>query len=61
MIYLRYEGGTVRIEYQEIEGRFADGEPFRLRKPEYTFDNLAYGEMDASYLADRFRVFKSDE
>jgi CxxC motif-containing protein (DUF1111 family) len=37
--------GAVRIRYQEIEGRFADGERYLLRKPSYTIDTLAYGPL----------------
>jgi CxxC motif-containing protein (DUF1111 family) len=37
--------GKVRIRYTEITGRFADGQPWRLRKPTYSFSNLGYGPM----------------
>ncbi|HKQ30307.1 MAG TPA: di-heme oxidoredictase family protein [Burkholderiales bacterium] len=33
----------VRIRYEEIEGRFADGERYSLRKPVYTIVDPAYG------------------
>ena len=34
----------VEIEYEEIEGQFADGTPYSLRKPTYTLVNLAHGD-----------------
>jgi len=37
--------GTVRIEYREIHGTFADGEAYTLLAPEYVFEELAYGEL----------------
>lgn len=37
------EGG-VEITYTEIPGTFADGQPYSLRHPTYTFKDLAYGE-----------------
>ncbi|HEY8539914.1 MAG TPA: di-heme oxidoredictase family protein [Steroidobacteraceae bacterium] len=37
--------GTVRIEYHEIKGTFADGEPYTLLEPIYRFEELAYGEL----------------
>lgn len=37
---------AVRISYEEVPGRFSDGTPFSLRKPEYRFESLAYGPMD---------------
>lgn len=37
--------GTVRIEYREIKGTFADGEPYTLLEPIYHFEELAYGEL----------------
>lgn len=37
--------GNLQVEYQEIEGAFADGTPYNLRQPSYTFTDLAYGEM----------------
>lgn len=37
--------GNIRIEYQEIEGTFADGTLYSLRQPTYTLANLAYGDM----------------
>lgn len=35
----------VRIRYREIEGRFADGETYRLRKPSYEIVQPAYGPL----------------
>ena len=37
--------GSITIEYEEIEGIFADGTPYSLRKPTYTLTDLAYGEL----------------
>lgn len=37
--------GTIRITYEELHGQFADGTPYTLRKPIYTLDNLAYGDL----------------
>ncbi len=42
--------GSVRIVYTEIEGEFADGTPYTLRKPAYVFEDLAYGEFDSEIL-----------
>ena len=38
--------GKVDIRYQETPGRFADGEAYSLRQPEYRFTDLGYGPMD---------------
>lgn len=38
--------GKVEISYEEMPGKFADGEVFNLRKPTYKFTDLAYGPMD---------------
>jgi CxxC motif-containing protein (DUF1111 family) len=35
----------VRIRYREIEGRFADGEVYRLRQPAYSITDAAYGPV----------------
>ena len=32
-----------RVRYTELTGSFADGEPYALRQPSYTFDAPAYG------------------
>lgn len=37
--------GNVRITHKEIHGKFADGESYTLLAPEYTFTDLAYGEL----------------
>lgn len=37
--------GQIRIEYEEIHGKFADGTPYTLRKPTYHIDDLAYGDL----------------
>lgn len=41
---LRPEGRLV-VTYDEIEGRFADGQPFSLRRPRYDFTDLALGPL----------------
>jgi CxxC motif-containing protein (DUF1111 family) len=38
--------GEVAITYQEVNGTFADGSDYILQKPIYSFEHLAYGEMD---------------
>ncbi len=37
--------GRVTIRYREIAGTFADGEPYSLRAPIYTFAELRYGPI----------------
>lgn len=37
--------GYCAIEYEEIEGRFADGASFTLRKPRIEFRDLAHGDF----------------
>jgi CxxC motif-containing protein (DUF1111 family) len=37
--------GRVRIRYQTLKGRFADGGRYTLRKPLYSIDQLAYGPL----------------
>lgn len=37
--------GRVRIRYQMLHGRFADGSRYTLRKPLYSIDQLAYGPL----------------
>ena len=37
--------GQVRIRYQTLRGKFADGTPYTLRKPLYSLTNLAYGPL----------------
>lgn len=41
--------GKVKISYEEITGTFADGESYTLRKPTYTFTDLAYGELHPEF------------
>ena len=38
--------GTLKIEYEEVTGRYPDGTLYTLRKPTYTLENLAYGELN---------------
>lgn len=42
--------GTPIVEYQEIAGKFDDGEYYSLRKPFYRINNLAYGEMQENVM-----------
>ena len=37
--------GRIRIRYQTIQGRFADGTPYTLQQPSYGFEALGYGPM----------------
>jgi len=37
--------GQVAISYEEVQGRFADGEAYTLLKPSYRFTDLNYGPM----------------
>ncbi len=37
--------GQLHIDWQEVGGRFPDGEPYTLRKPHYRLDQLAYGPL----------------
>ena len=37
--------GQVRIRYQTLRGKFADGTTYTLRKPLYSLTNLAYGPL----------------
>lgn len=39
--------GKVRIRHHEIKGEYGDGTSYTLLAPEYTFDDLAYGELAA--------------
>ena len=38
--------GKLRIRHREIAGTYGDGTPYTLLAPEYTFEELAYGELD---------------
>ncbi|MGO8869156.1 MAG: di-heme oxidoredictase family protein [Alphaproteobacteria bacterium] len=42
--------GRVVVSYREIKGRFADGEPYRLRAPRYRFADLAFGPLGKNAL-----------
>ena len=37
--------GLAIVTYTEVKGTFEDGTPYSLRKPTYTFKNLAFGPM----------------
>jgi CxxC motif-containing protein (DUF1111 family) len=39
--------GKVRIRHREIAGTYGDGTPYSLLAPEYSFEELAYGELAA--------------
>lgn len=42
--------GDVDITYIEEPGTYGDGTPYSLRKPTYTFKNLAYGAMTSNIM-----------
>jgi CxxC motif-containing protein (DUF1111 family) len=42
--------GIVEITYSPVTGKFADGEPYVLRKPLYTIANAAYGPLPADVM-----------
>lgn len=42
--------GGFSVNYTTISGQYPDGEPYELRKPNYTINNLAYGPMDPNVL-----------
>ncbi|MDX1952214.1 MAG: di-heme oxidoredictase family protein [Verrucomicrobiota bacterium] len=45
----RFQGeADLKIEYHEIDGSYADGEPYRLRKPVYQFEKLHYGPISTN-------------
>ncbi len=44
ILAVQREGG-VRITYTEITGQYADGTSYSLRKPNYEFTDLAYGDL----------------
>ena len=35
----------VRVDYEEVEGSFGDGEKYSLRRPNYRLENLNYGPL----------------
>ena len=37
---------SAAIEYTEVPGAYADGEPYSLRRPAYVISDLAFGPMD---------------
>lgn len=39
--------GKLRIRHREIAGTYADGTPYTLLAPDYSFEDLAYGELAA--------------
>jgi CxxC motif-containing protein (DUF1111 family) len=39
------EEGRATIRYRDIEGSFADGQPYRLRAPVYTFTDMKHGPL----------------
>jgi CxxC motif-containing protein (DUF1111 family) len=42
--------GYASVTYTEIQGRYADGEPYTLRKPELHYSALAFGPIGADTL-----------
>ncbi len=42
--------GQMIIGYEYIEGSYGNGEPYQLRRPVYTVDNLAFGPMPADVM-----------
>ncbi len=38
--------GRVSVSYTEVEGRYADGERYTLRKPVYRFVDMNFGELE---------------
>jgi CxxC motif-containing protein (DUF1111 family) len=42
--------GYVSVTYTEVAGTFNDGITYTLRKPTYTFTNLNYGALHASFM-----------
>ncbi|HEY7608634.1 MAG TPA: di-heme oxidoredictase family protein [Alphaproteobacteria bacterium] len=39
--------GRAAVAWEEIEGRYADGDAYRLRRPRVTFEALAFGPLGA--------------
>ncbi len=37
--------GRVTVSYEELRGRFADGESYSIRMPRYSFSDLAFGPL----------------
>ena len=44
------EEGRAVIQYEEIQGFFADGKPYSLRAPIYEFSEMSYGPIDENVL-----------
>ncbi|WP_240488834.1 di-heme oxidoredictase family protein [Labilithrix luteola] len=42
--------GDVAVQYDEVPGQYADGEPYSLRRPTYVFSNLAFGPLSPDVL-----------
>ena len=42
--------GEATVTYVEVPGMFADGEPYSLRKPTYTFAKLNFGPLDPAIM-----------
>ena len=42
--------GRATIRYSEIEGRFSDGQPYRLRVPTYQFTEMSHGPLGTDVL-----------
>ncbi len=42
--------GSVRVTYTEVPGTYPDGTTYSLRKPNYEFINLKYGDFPAGYM-----------
>ncbi len=42
--------GQARVRYEEVTGQYDDGTPYRLRKPIYTFENRAFGDLGDNVL-----------
>lgn len=40
----------VSVQYEEINGKYADGTPYSLRRPVYQFNNSAYGALPVNML-----------
>lgn len=42
--------GQAKISYTEVTGQYHDGTPYSLRKPTYTFTDMAFGELGGDVL-----------
>lgn len=38
--------GRIQITYETLDGSYTDGEAYQLRRPDYWFDGLRWGELD---------------